>query len=218
MIKAVVFDCDGVLVDSEIINNAVFAELVTRAGLPTTLAQSIERYMGRATVECVADVERELGRPVGFDLPAEYEREVLARQRDGLTAVDGVRELLELLRDAAVPVCVASSGTPQEIAFRLRVTGLAEYFGEHCYSAAMVARGKPEPDLFLLAADRIGVDPADCALIEDSPFGVRGGRAAGMTVLGYAALASADTLRAAGAAHVVTAMAQVPPLLGLTAA
>ncbi|WP_166388144.1 HAD family hydrolase [Catellatospora methionotrophica] len=218
MIKAVVFDCDGVLVDSEIINNAVFAELVTRAGLPTTLEQSIERYMGRSTTECVADVERELGRPVGFDLPTVYEHEVLARQRDELKAVDGVRDLLEVLRDAAMPVCVASSGTPPEIAFRLRVTGLAAYFGEHCYSASMVARGKPEPDLFLLAADRIGIDPADCALIEDSPFGVRGGRAAGMTVLGYAALASADTLRTAGAAHVVTAMAQVPPLLGLTAA
>jgi HAD superfamily hydrolase (TIGR01509 family) len=215
VIKAVVFDCDGVLVDSEIINNAVFAELVTRAGLPTTLEQSIERYMGRATVECVADVERELGRPIGFDLPAEYEREVLARQHTELTAVDGVRELLDLLRAAAVPVCVASSGTPPEIAFRLRVTGLTGYFGEHLYSASMVARGKPEPDLFLLAADRIGVDPADCVLIEDSPFGVRGGRAAGMTVIGLAALAAADTLRAAGAEHVVTAMAQVPPLLGL---
>ncbi|WP_246157960.1 HAD family hydrolase [Catellatospora sichuanensis] len=215
MIKAVVFDCDGVLVDSEIINNAVFAEMVTRAGLPTTLEQSIERYMGRATAECVADVERELGRPVGFDLPAAYEREVMARQQDELVAVDGVRELLDLLRAASVPVCVASSGTPQEIAFRLRVTGLGGYFGAHCYSASMVARGKPAPDLFLLAADRIGVDPADCALIEDSPFGVRGGRAAGMTVLGYAALASAGTLAAAGAEHVVTAMAQVPPLLGL---
>lgn len=215
MIKAVVFDCDGVLVDSEIINNAVFAELVTRAGLPTTMEQSIERYMGRATLECLADVERELGRPIGFDLPAEYEREVLARQHDELTAVDGVRELLDLLRAAAVPVCVASSGIPHEIAFRLRVTGLTDYFGPHVYSASMVARGKPEPDLFLLAADRIGVDPADCVLIEDSPFGVRGGRAAGMTVVGLAALASADTLRAAGAEHVVTAMTQVPPLLGL---
>lgn len=215
MIKAVVFDCDGVLVDSERINNTLFAELVTRAGLPTTLEQSIARYMGRSTVESLAEVERELGRPVGFDLPAEYERLALARQRDGLTAVDGVRELLDLLREAAVPVCVASSGTPHEIAFRLARTGLAEYFGPHVFSASMVARGKPEPDLFLLAAHRIGVDPADCVLLEDSPYGVRGGKAAGMTVVGHAALASADTLRAAGADHVVTAMTQVPPLLGL---
>ncbi|MEV4417817.1 HAD family phosphatase [Catellatospora sp. NPDC049609] len=215
MIKAVVFDCDGVLVDSERINNAVFAELATQAGLPTTLEQSIARYMGRSTVECVADIERELGRPVGFDLPAEYERRVLTRQRDELVAIEGVRDLLELLRDAAVPVCVASSGTPHEIAFRLAVTGLDAYFGAHTYSASLVARGKPAPDLFLLAADRIGADPAHCVLLEDSPFGVRGGKAAGMTVIGYAALAAPDTLRAAGADRVVTAMAQVPELLGL---
>jgi HAD superfamily hydrolase (TIGR01509 family) len=171
--------------------------------------------MGRSTVESVADIERELGRPVGFDLPAEYERRVHARHRDGLVAVEGVRELLDLLRDAAVPVCVASSGTPPEIAFRLAVTGLAGHFGEHTYSASMVARGKPEPDLFLLAAARLGVDPAGCVLLEDSPFGVRGGKAAGMTVIGYAALAAPDALRAAGADHVVTAMAQVPDLLAL---
>lgn len=215
MTKLVVFDCDGVLVDSEPINNAVFAELVTEAGLPTTLEQSIASYMGRATVECVADVERELGRPIGFDLADAYEHRVLARQRDELVAIDGVRDLLDLLREASVPVCVASSGTPREIAFRLRVTGLDGYFGEHCYSASMVARGKPAPDLFLLAADRMGVDPADCVLIEDSPFGVRGGRAAGMTVLGYAALADPHTLHDAGADHVVTAMSAVPPLLNL---
>ncbi|GHJ42690.1 haloacid dehalogenase [Catellatospora sp. TT07R-123] len=215
MIKAVVFDCDGVLVDSERINNEVFAQLATRAGVPTTFAQSVARHMGRATAECVADLEADLGRPLDFDLATEYEHEVLARQADGLTAVDGVRDLLDLLRDAGIPVCVASSGTPREIAFRLGRTGLDGYFGQHCYSASMVARGKPEPDLFLLAAAGIGVDPGACALIEDSPFGVRGGNAAGMTVVGFAALASPEVLSAAGADHVVTAMAQVPPLLDL---
>jgi HAD superfamily hydrolase (TIGR01509 family) len=214
MVNGVVFDCDGVLVDSERINNEVFAELVTDCGLPTTFADSVRRYMGRSTTECVAEVERELGRPIGYDLAAVYTQRVIEAQRAGLVAVDGVAELLVGLRAGGIPVCVASSGTPEEIAFRLRATGLDQHFGVHCYSATMVARGKPAPDLFLLAAAQIGVDPAECVLIEDSPYGVQGGKAAGMTVIGFAALATPDRLRAAGADHVVTSMAQVSALLG----
>lgn len=161
--------------------------------------------MGRSTAECVADVERELGRRAGFDLAAEYEQQVLDRQRGDLAAVPGVRELLDWVRAAGLPTCVASSGTPTEIAHRLAVTGLGDYLGQHRYSASMVRRGKPAPDLFLLAAERIGADPSDCALIEDSAYGVQAGKAAGMTVIGYATIAPADTLRAAGADHLVTA-------------
>jgi len=212
--QAVVFDCDGVLVDSERINNQVFAELATRAGIPTTFQDSVERYMGRSTTECVAELEHALGEPIGFDFAAEYEQQVLHRQRD-LAPVPGIQELLERLTAADVPICVASSGTPSEIAFRLQTTGLDRYFGTRCYSATQVSRGKPAPDLFLLAAGRIGVDPAQCFLIEDSPYGVRGGRAAGMHVIGYAAMASSDDLRAAGATHVITSMTEAPNCLGL---
>ena len=115
----------------------------------------------------------------------------------------GARALVERLRAAGTPYCVASSGTSPEIAHRLGLTGLADLFGDRVYSASMVARGKPEPDLFLLAADRLGVDPRGCVLLEDSPYGVRGGKAAGMTVVGYAALADGDVLRGAGADLVV---------------
>jgi HAD superfamily hydrolase (TIGR01509 family) len=207
MPKAVVFDCDGVLVDSERINNEVFAELVTRAGVPTTYADSVARYMGRSTAECVADVERRLGRPLAFDLATEYHRLVGERHRTDLVAVPGARDLLDRLRAHGTPVCVASSGTPGEIAHRLELTRLTAYFGEHVYSASMVARGKPEPDLFLFAAARMGVEPGDCVLVEDSPYGVRGGVAAGMTVIGYAALADTAVLRDAGAALVVDDLA-----------
>jgi HAD superfamily hydrolase (TIGR01509 family) len=213
MIEAVVFDCDGVLVDSERVNNEVFAELVTRAGLPTTAEDSVARYMGRSTAECVAEVEHQLGRRLDFDLAAGYEAEVLHRQRTGLTAVPGVEALLDRLQMAGVPVCVASSGTPNEIAHRLAMTGLDRFFGDHCYSASTVRRGKPAPDLFLLAAEGIGVNPTACVVIEDSPYGVRGGKAAGMTVIGYAALASAHALRDAGADHVITDMADAVTLL-----
>jgi HAD superfamily hydrolase (TIGR01509 family) len=211
-VDAVVFDCDGVLVDSERINNGVFAELLTRAGLPMTMLECADRYMGRPTGECVTDAERELGRPVGFDLAAAYEAETIARQRD-LTEVAGVRAVLDRLTAAGVPVCVASSGSPAEIAFRLGVTGLDRYFGDHLYSASMVARGKPAPDLFRYAAARLGVDPERCVLIEDSPAGVRGGVAAGMHVIGYADLATPARLLAAGAVDVVTEMSDLAVLL-----
>jgi HAD superfamily hydrolase (TIGR01509 family) len=215
MPKAIVWDCDGVLVDSERINNEVFAALVTRAGVPTTYAESVARYMGRSTAECVADVEERLGRPTGFDLAAEYHRTVRERHHTDLAAVPGARDLLDRLRERGTPVCVASSGTPEEIAHRLELTGLAGYFGDRVYSASMVARGKPAPDLFLYAAARLGVEPTDCVLVEDSPFGVRGGRAAGMTVVGYAALADAAVLRDAGADPVVADLADAAPALGL---
>jgi HAD superfamily hydrolase (TIGR01509 family) len=215
MPKAIVWDCDGVLVDSERINNEVFAALVTRAGVPTTYAESVARYMGRSTAECVADVEERLGRPTGFDLAAEYHRTVRERHHTDLAAVPGARDLLDRLRERGTPVCVASSGTPEEIAHRLELTGLAGYFADRVYSASMVARGKPAPDLFLYAAARLGVEPTDCVLVEDSPFGVRGGRAAGMTVVGYAALADAAVLRDAGADPVVADLADAAPALGL---
>lgn len=207
--KAVVFDCDGVLVDSERLSNVVFAEVVSAEGLPTTYDESIARYMGRSTAECVADIEAALGRPLRTDVVGQYERRSAQVLRRDLTAVDGVTELLDALVAKGIPRCVASSGTPPEIALRLEVTGLAGYFGDEVYSASMVARGKPEPDLFLFAAERLGVAPGDCVLIEDSPYGVQGGKRAGMTVIGHADLAPAQGLRDAGADVVVHSMADV---------
>lgn len=213
--RAVVFDCDGVLVDSERLSNVVFAEVVSAEGLPTTFDDSVVRYLGRSTVECAAEIAAALGRPLRTDLVGEYERRSAAMLRRDLTAVAGVTALLDSLVGKDIPRCVASSGTPPEIALRLAVTGLAHYFGDAVYSASMVARGKPEPDLFLLAADRLGVAPADCVLIEDSPYGVRGGKSAGMTVIGYADLVPAHRLREAGADVVLDNMADVVKELGL---
>ena len=216
-IEAVVLDCDDVLVDSERINNEVFVELATRAGLPTTFQASGERYMGRSTGECVAEIEFVLGRRVGFDFASEYERQVLERQQHRLTAIPGVHDLLGQLTAAGVPICVASSGTPSEIAGRLATTGLDHYFGSHCYSASHVARGKPAPDLFLLAAHKIGVGPNKCALIEADRYGIQGGRAAGMHVIGYASLGSPHALRIAGADHVIATLVDAPRVLGVAA-
>lgn len=128
--------------------------------------------------------------------------------------VPGVRVLLDHLRETARPVCVASSGTPGEIEARLEATGLADYFPGRCFSASMVDQGKPAPDLFLLAGRRLGAPPARCLVIEDSPYGVIGAKAAGMTVLGYASLADAETLARAGADRVIRSMADAIALIG----
>lgn len=210
---AVIFDCDGVLVDSEHSNNEILAALVTRAGIPVTPADSAARYMGRSTPECVADVERELGRPVSFDLTAEYEALAREHQRHSLKTVPGVGKLLDVFQLRGILVCVASSGSSKEIRWKLAHTNLTGFFGEHCYSASMVARGKPAPDLFLFAAKKLGVDPGRCVVVEDSIPGVRAGKAAGMTVIGFAALTPARALTDVGADYVFSSMTDVLSLL-----
>ncbi|MGH3738749.1 MAG: HAD family hydrolase [Micromonosporaceae bacterium] len=213
--QAVVFDCDGVLVDSERLSNVVFARVVTAEGLPTSFDDAVRRYLGRSTAECAAEIAAELGRPLRTDVIGEYERACAVALRAELVAVPGVVELLDALVAAGMPCCVASSGTPEEVDLRLKLTGLEGYFGEHIYSASMVPRGKPEPDLFLHAAGGLGVDPRRCLLIEDSPYGVRGGKAAGMTVVGLASLIAPDQLAAAGADLVVTDIGRARDLIGL---
>ncbi|MGH3658697.1 MAG: HAD family hydrolase [Micromonosporaceae bacterium] len=215
MTNTVVFDCDGVLVDSEPISNRIFARVVSGEGLPTTYQDSLVRYLGRSTAECAAEIEAALGRPLRSNIVAEYERQTSEAFRTGLAPIPGVVDLLDTLVDAGIPRCVASSGTPAEIALRLELTTLGGYFGDRVYSASMVPRGKPEPDLFLYAAEQLGVDPATCVLIEDSPYGVRGGKAAGMTVVGLASLAPSHLLRAAGADLVVADITDAREAIGV---
>ncbi len=210
---AVVFDCDGVLVDSEPLSNEIFAQVLTQEGLPTTCDDSVRRYLGRNTAECVAEVRRALGRPLRTDVVAEYERRCAEAFRTRLDPVPGVVDLLDALVKADVPRCVASSGTPQEIALRLEVTRLGHYFGDLLFSAVMVPRGKPAPDLFRYAAARMDVEPTRCVLIEDSPAGVRGGKAAGMAVIGLASLVSPELLAEAGADLVLTRIVDAIPAI-----
>lgn len=212
--ELVIFDNDGVLVDSETLSNRVLAELVTELGLPTDVDTAVEKYLGRRTTDCVADIAAELGRPVPDSFITDYERRCGELLRTRLRPIDGVPELLTALRRTGTPFCLASSGTPDEIALRLTVSGLNTFFTDNVHSAVEVPRGKPAPDLFEHAAARMGFAPADCVVIEDSPAGVRAGKAAGMTVIGHADLAGPDRLRAAGADHVVPAMTRVAALLG----
>lgn len=200
--RAVIFDCDGVLVDSEILANRVEAEVKTELGFPTTLAEQIEKFVGLGTNH--PDIQAEIRR-----LPPDYLALVDARikgvyERE-LAALPGAAETLARL---GLPKCVASSSELEWIEFKLSLTGLASHFPAALFSGHMVARGKPAPDLFLHAARTMGWAPADCLVVEDSVAGVRAGKAAGMRVCGFLGgghvlPGHGERLRAAGAELII---------------
>ncbi|CAN5694907.1 HAD family hydrolase [soil metagenome] len=206
--ELVIFDNDGVLVDSEPLANAVLADLLAGAGHPIGVTACIERFMGGTLARVRTEVEAELGRPLPADLEDCYHADLLARFATELRPVAGVHELLDAL---TTPACVASSGTHDRISASLAVTGLLERFEGRIFSADDVAHGKPAPDLFLHAARSLEVDPARCVVVEDSALGVTAARAAAMTVVGYAALTPPERLAAAD--HIVTTMVELLPLL-----
>jgi len=208
-IELVIFDCDGVLVDSERLANRVLAELLTEVGLPTTTEESIATYMGLSTASWTALAAEELGAPLPDAVLDRYHAGVYAAFDRELDAVPGVADVVRRLRWRT---CVASSGEHERMRRTLGRTGLHDHFEGRIYSATEVQRGKPHPDLFLHAADRMGVDPGRCVVVEDSPFGVKGAVAAGMTALGYAAMTPAAVLEAEGA-EAFTDMAALPALL-----
>ena len=207
--SAVIFDCDGVLVDSEPISNRVLAECLTEAGLPHTADECFRDYLGRSLAHCLAAATARHGRPLPPDFPALYHARLAESVERELEPVDGIAEVLDGL---ALPWCVASSGEHEKMRLTLGRTGLLGRCEGRLFSASEVARGKPEPDLFLHAAARMGFDPAACVVVEDSPAGVEAGRRAGMRVLGYGARTDPAVLAAAGA-EVFADMRELPALL-----
>ncbi|WP_158925745.1 HAD family phosphatase [Acidisphaera sp. S103] len=198
-----IFDFDGVIADSEALANTVLAEAVSLLGQPTTLDDALTRYMGKRWQDMVASIEDGIGRPVPDDFSDDLKMAILARFRTDLREVAGASAFIQ--RFASVPRCIASSGSQDRLRLCLDVLGLTDTFGDNVFSADMVTRGKPHPDIFLLAAERIGVAPADCLVVEDSVSGVRAGVAAGMTVIGLCAGSHlrdghADRMLQAGAA------------------
>jgi len=209
----VIFDCDGVLVDSERIAVRVDAVVLGRLGWELTEAEIIDRFMGRSEAYMVGEIEAALGHPLAADWDAEFvplSREALAAE---LEPVDGVVEALDAI---ATPTCVASSSTHERLRFTLGLTGLLERFDGRIFSAADVANGKPAPDLFLHAAASLGADPARCAVVEDSRYGVEAARAAGMRAFGYAGGLTVVERLAGPATTVFSDMRELPALLGST--
>ncbi len=185
MSRLIIFDFDGVVVDSELLANTVLAEALTELGVPTSLEDSYRLYMGKRMRDVTAAIEATLGRALPADFSADLEARRLARFGNGISAVKGVREYIASF--AHIARCIASSSPAHRIAERLETLQLSESFGDHVFSAAQVARGKPHPDIFLHAAERMGVKPDKAIVIEDSPSGVEAGIAAGMTVIGLLA-------------------------------
>jgi HAD superfamily hydrolase (TIGR01509 family) len=215
----VIFDCDGVLVDSEVVAARVLARQLAAIGIARTAEECIARYTGISMPRVVACIEAELAR----ELPPDFAERVRTADAEAfkaeLRAVPGAREALAGL---ARPKCVASSGRLSKMRLTLTLTGLMPFFEpRHLFSAQMVAHGKPAPDLFLLASQRMGTAPEHCIVIEDSQAGVTAAIAAGMRVLGFAggshcAPGYDAMLRAAGARRVFADMAQLPRLLEAT--
>lgn len=213
--ELVIFDCDGVLVDSEPISNQVLARVLTRCGLETTTGEALRLYKGMILADVLARAEGLLGRSLPDDFVAQFEVERAEQFRRRLRPVRGAHETITRLRNTGVAICVATQGKPDKTELTLSLTGLRDQFAEHAvFSAYAVARGKPHPDLFRHAAAEMGHAPDRCVVVEDTPIGVRAGVAAGMRVLGYAADADRAALAAAGA-EPFDALSEVPARIGL---
>ena len=208
-----IFDCDGVLVDSETIAARLTAEAVSELGWPMSAELAKAEFLGDTFSNIIRRIEEKLGREVPADWPARSQANLLAAFERELSPVRGVRTAIEALVAAGVTLAVASQGTHEKMQLTLRVTGLLPFFEGRIFSATQVSRPKPAPDLFLLAADTLGFSPQNTVVIEDSTRGVKAAIAAGMRVLGYTASVGREAMVAAGA-EPVDDLSQVPALLG----
>ena len=210
----VIFDCDGVLVDSEPLVNRVEANLFTQLGLPITPEESRALFKGKTVGEIVGIVEKEIGRRLSHEWIYDWGMATALGLVRELRVVPGVREIVEALALRKHPICVASQSPPARVTLSLMLTGLDVFFDGRLYTALMVTHPKPAPDLFLYAAQNCGVPPSSCAVIEDSPSGVAAAVAAGMVAFGFAAREDASQLAGAGA-RVFHSMSELRKLLEL---
>ena len=208
-----IFDCDGVLVDSEVIAHQTLLDALAPLGFTMSLHEAYGVFAGRSLRDTLDVIERQIGRALPEDFLPRSRDLLFERFRAALQPVEGVKDAI-----AALPCrrCVASSSAPDRLHLALDVTGLASWFDDNVFSATQVAHGKPAPDLFLLAARTMNAAPAHCIVIEDSTLGIEAGRAAGMQVIGFAGASHAtgdlaQRLSAAGAHRVIRSMRELPP-------
>jgi HAD superfamily hydrolase (TIGR01509 family) len=195
-----------------VLSNSVIAEIVSEFGVPTTVDDAYRTFMGKRLSEVIEAIELVIGRRVPADFADAYQRRTFEVFRTRLKPVNGAREFIEVWRE--VPRCIASSSSPERLALSLEVLNMTPLFEGRVFSASNVERGKPHPDIFLHAAEQLGIAPGDCIVIEDSVGGVTAGRAAGATVIGLTAASHIQPghdarLKQAGADHVVASFAEL---------
>lgn len=207
----IIFDCDGVVVDSEPLSNRVFREFLSELGLELSEPEVYARFLGRSLADSLVHVQELIGRPIAPSSLAHYKANRDKTMREEVVAVDGVAALIHELD---VPYCIASSGDHDKMRATLGATGLLPLFEGRVFSATDVERAKPAPDVFLYAAAQMAVDPRRALVIEDTVNGVKAACAAGMTVYAFAGLTPAAHLSAAGAHATFSHMRELMPLLG----
>ena len=203
--ELVIFDCDGVLVDSERIANEVFARVLNEeCGFDLSLDDMFQTFVGHSSSQCMAIIKGMLGEEPPHHLEQRYKDEINHALSTSVTAVSGIEKAIA---EISMPFCVASSGSHEKMQITLGKTKLLQYFEGRLYSTSELERGKPFPDIYLHAANKMGVlDPSKCLVIEDSPLGMAGGVSAGMTVFGYTELMEEKRLLEAGAHHTFSNM------------
>ncbi len=208
-----IFDCDGVLVDSEGISNAVLAQALSRLGLGISGDEAHDAYRGMFLTEIAADAERRLGAPLPPDFMERFERDRAEAFRASLRSVPGADDAVQAVRAMGSDVCVASQGRLSKTELTLSLTGLRDLFGpDALFSAHSVGRGKPAPDLFLYAAAQMGAAPAQCTVVEDTMIGVEAALAAGMRAVAYVPDGDVVAFHAAGV-ETVAALRELPGVL-----
>lgn len=207
----VIFDCDGVLVDSETPANEVLIANLARHGMTLSLEEAEQKFVG-GTLQTAFETLKAMGADLPDDWCSDYRKELHERLRQGVEPIAGVIAVLDLLDGEGVPYCVASNGSDEKMAITLGQTGLWERFDGQRFSAKTIGIAKPEPGLYLAAAKAMGATPDQCAVVEDSVSGVLAARRAGMRCFGYAPKGSGEALSAHGAL-LFNAMSQLPRLL-----
>lgn len=205
-----IFDCDGVLVDSERLSHSVLQQMLGELGVALTFHETVERFIGSSLPVCLARVQELLASPLPETFRPEFARRTRAAFVRDLAIVPGVDRVLASVR---IPFCVASNGNRPKVDFTLGHTGLLPWFEGRIFTADDVQHPKPAPDLFLHAARTLGAQHWETTVIEDTPSGVLAAKAAGMNAIGFAAMTPADLLLAAGADAIAESMAEVELLL-----
>ncbi|MGB0504607.1 MAG: HAD-IA family hydrolase [Pikeienuella sp.] len=209
--ELLILDCDGVLIDSEIIACQAEARALSKIGFAINAATVAQRYSGQTSAIMYATIEKEIGHPLPPGLPERVMQDILAAYRTDLMPIDGAAEFLSALE---IPKCVASSSSPSKLALGLVETHLFDLLYPHIFSAHLVPRGKPFPDIFNYAADQMGFDKSTCLIVEDSAAGVQAAKAAGIRCIGFTGGSHCppehdDVLLEAGAEAVVSELNQV---------